>query len=141
MKLRENFTSIRQFNKCRKQYPLGKDSKGKQLYPWDYVKIYDPVSECTWCSQIYYDHLYGAYIDANAIQIKYNCDQNYHIFLYEYLKPSQWEEGRTVTKITEEDFAVWVERERVKESIRFVPPRDFYLPETDNWDGYDDLSK
>ena len=67
MKYRK-FTSVKSYNKWRKQFLLGTDVNGKKLYPGDFVKIHMPVEVSKpHCSMIYWSALDGAYIEAHPV--------------------------------------------------------------------------
>lgn len=140
MKLRDNFTSIRQRNKCRKQYPLGQSSDGKILHPWDYIRVQyvnDYGRKIMWCSPIYYTHIDGAYIVAHPDDIERHDGKEYHEDLNQYVGHSKIFDNTEVFIINVKEYEQWEEEVRIKKSIKIHSPKRFYLPETEQ-EEYDD---
>lgn len=122
----DNIKSIKRFNKMRKQYPLGKDDKGNQLYPNDYVKINDPSLGEPYCALICYDICYGAYISAHPNRIKQTG--YYDEFLYLYLDKSTYhKQDASCYKITKTEYDNWVSNEKIKDRFDLRKPRRFWL--------------
>jgi len=127
MKDQNDFSSTRKFNKWRHQFPLGRDIKGKTLYPGDYIKIDAPDYVPTpWCAMILYETLDGAYFDAHPRHIKNNDNQIFHQLLHEFIGRNKTHDA-VIRKITIKEYDQWVEQQRINESINIEKPREFLL--------------
>ena len=74
LKIFKKTTSIRGYQKMRKQVFLGLDDKGKKLYMWDFVKLSNRTElNTSWISQIYWNALDGAFIASHPAHIAMNC--------------------------------------------------------------------
>jgi hypothetical protein len=63
-------TSIRKFNKFRKDVFLGLDDNKKKLYVWDYVKLTANMEvKSSWISRIYWNPVDGAFVDSHPTHI------------------------------------------------------------------------
>jgi hypothetical protein len=124
--------SIKAYNDSRKQILLGKDDFGKKLYPWDFVEVSCRMEmRTTWMSQIYWNPLDGAYIDAHPGHIAMNCGEwrsrefgsflrdksdISHLFYPELEKPTL---AHTIKKVTYQQFLDWKKSQEGKhDSVR-----------------------
>lgn len=77
LKVFKKTTSIRSYQKMRKQVFLGLDDKGKKLYVWDFVKLTSRIEvKSPWISQIYWNALDGAFVDSHPGHIAMNRGQH-----------------------------------------------------------------
>ena len=130
----KSFSSIRKYNKYRKQFPLGHDDNGKQLYPWDWIMVSDPINNPPWCAQIQHNNLDGAYILAHPARIRNNDNKPFHCDLWPFIRKDSAdypEYNKTIVKITYEQYEKWLEQQRISESIKLYKPKEFELPETE----------
>jgi len=123
MKLRYTFTSAR-------QYPLGKDINGKMLYPWDWVKLWNPDYRTSWIARIFYNHLDGAFIYSHPSEIRQNNGERYTVGLASFVRQKKHYSGEEyqVEKVTYKDYLKWKEEHRIFQSIRLQKPAYFKLP-------------
>jgi hypothetical protein len=118
---------MRQFNKYRHQFPLGKDDNGKQLYPWDFIKVFSAsVNKTEWCTDIYMNFTDGAYFPTHPFAIERNDGIEYHEMLSDFLPSRRGDHDKTIVKITEEEHDIWVKEYQIRK--RVAKPREFYLP-------------
>lgn len=67
-------TSIRAYQKMRKQVFLGLDDKGKKVYMGDFVRLSNRQSfKSPYISQIYWNALDGGFVDSHPGAIAMNC--------------------------------------------------------------------
>jgi hypothetical protein len=101
-------TSIRAYQKMRKQVFLGLDDKGKKVYMGDFVRLSNRQSfKSPYISQIYWNALDGGFVDSHPAAIAMNCGKYSTTELAPFFRDKHGYNYRCIEKVTYKEYLQW----------------------------------